>query len=71
MTALAPIARDTHRGWLLSHRLQPVPFRDFDWSATHPDFDGAEDAGDDRHVTGPTREAVCAAVDDWIEDNEQ
>lgn len=55
----------SHRGWSIDFVNPPIPCRDFDWCGTHPDFDGAEDANDDRVVHGRTREAVMAAIDDW------
>ena len=61
--------RDTYRGWSISFDFPPIPIRDFDWSATHPDYDGAEDANDNRYVHARTREAVEAEVDAWIDEN--
>lgn len=63
--AVAPKS-DTYRGWLISFDYPPIPCRDFDWSATHPDYDGAEDANDNRHVAASTREAVMAEIDAWF-----
>lgn len=62
--------RDTHRGWSISFDYPPIPFRDFDWSATHPDYDGADDANDNRHVCASTREGVIAEIDAWCAENE-
>lgn len=59
---------DTHRGWVISFEYPPIPCRDFDWAATHPDYDGADDANDNRVVHGRTREAVIAEIDAWHED---
>jgi hypothetical protein len=56
---------DTYRGWLLSHDYPPIPIRDFDWCATHPDYDGE---GDARIVHGPTVEAVKAAIDEYLDE---
>lgn len=66
----APVASDAHRGWRISFDFPPVPFREFDWSATHPDYDPTPvyadgPAGDDRIVHGRTREDVIAAIDAW------
>lgn len=61
---------DTYRGWLISYDYPPIPCRNFDWSATHPDYDGAEDANDNRHVAASTREGVMAEIDAWHAENE-
>ena len=63
-------ARDTHRGWDISFDYPAIPVRDFDWSASHPDYDGAPDANDHRFVHARTREGVIEAIDLWIEENE-
>lgn len=64
---------DRYRGWLITFDYPPIPCRDFDWSATHPDYDPtpnqAEDGpSDDRVVHGRTREAVMEAIDAWHDD---
>lgn len=62
----APVA-DTYRGWTISYDCPPIPCRQFDWSATHPDFDGE---GDDRVVHGRIRADVIAAIDAWYDEVE-
>lgn len=57
---------DVYRGWTISFDYPPIPCREFDWSATHPDYDGAEDANDNRVVHGRTRDDVIAAIDAWF-----
>jgi len=69
MLAYASEKRDDHRGWHIKYSPPPIPVRDFDWSATHPDYDGAEDANDGRIVHGRTREIVITEIDLWIEEN--
>jgi hypothetical protein len=71
VNAVATAPRNTHRGWLISWDYPPIPVRDFDWSATHPDYDGAEDANDNRHVHAATLEGVIAEIDAWIEENSE
>ena len=66
---------DTHRGWTISFDYPPIPCRDFDWSATHPDYDCDCDEGgffatSGAIVHGATREAVIAEIDLWHEENE-
>jgi len=56
-----------YRGWLLSFDYPPIPIRDHDWSATHPDFDGPEDG---RHVSGHTQQDVMDAIDEWHLEND-
>jgi len=59
--------RDDHRGWQIEHNSPPIPCRDFDWTATHPDFDGPEDG---RQVWGRTINDVVAAINGWYEDQD-
>lgn len=63
-------ASNTYRGWLISFDCPPIPWREFDWSATHPDYDGAHDAHDYRVVRGRTRGDVIAAIDAWYDEQE-
>jgi hypothetical protein len=58
--------RQTHRGWSISFDYPPIPDRRFDWSATHPDYDGDDD---DRYVHGATIDAVKAEIDAWYDEN--
>ncbi len=60
---------DIYRGWSIKFDFPPIPVRHFDWSATHPDYDGADHVGENRWVTGATREAVISEIDLWYEEN--
>lgn len=60
----------THHGWDISFDYPPIPCRDFDYSASHPDYDGAEDANDNRFVHAATMDAIRAAIDQFIEEEE-
>lgn len=51
---------DTYRGFDLEYYLTPIPIRAHDWTAAPVDYDFG-----DPILTGPTREAVCAEVDRW------
>ncbi len=62
--------RDDQRGWQIDYSPPPIPCRDFDYVATHPDFDGAPDANDSRQVFSRTINGVVAEIDGWYEDNE-
>lgn len=53
----------TYRGWRMDFDMKPIPTRAFDWSATHPDYDGE---GDDRQVFAATQRELMAAIDEWI-----
>lgn len=59
--------RDVHKRWSISFDYPPIPIRDADWSATHPNFDGFDD---NRYVQAATREALIEAIDEWIAENE-
>lgn len=63
--ALKPLA--TYRGWLVRYDPPPIPVRDFDWTATHPDYDGE---GDNRHVFGKDLHDLKRAVRVWEQENE-
>lgn len=60
---------DTYRGWNVSFDFPPIPCRDFDWSATSPDYDASYEGPEDGWVAsgevvhGRTRDAVIAEVD--------
>ena len=56
--------------WHLSHDFPPIPVRSCDWSATHDDYDGAPDAGDNRSVMGATRAEACKAVEVLLEEED-
>ncbi len=61
----------THQGWSISFDLKPIPCRDFDWTATHPDYDASYEGEEDGWVaTGgiehaATYEELIAAIDQW------
>ena len=63
-----------HRGWTISYDPPPIPCRDFDWSATGPNFDasyeGAEDGfvGNGQQVFARTLGALKDAVDVWFDE---
>lgn len=65
-----------YRGWSISHDYPPVPCRDFDWSATHPNYDPTPYYSDDgpsdhHHVHAATLEGVRAEIDAWIMENDE
>lgn len=58
-----------YRGWSVNYDPPPIPVRDFDWSATHPDYDadwrGEEDGWCDNGLkaNAATYEELCAEID--------
>lgn len=61
----------TYRDWEISFDMPPIPFRGFDWTATHEDFDGAPDANDGRQVHAATYEDLLVEIDSFIADREE
>jgi hypothetical protein len=61
---------DTYRGWSISYDPPPIPIRDFDWRATHPDYDASCEDGEwtdnGMKVEARTRDALLAEIDAWI-----
>ena len=68
-----PMPADQHRGWAISFDYPPIPCRDFDWSATSPDYDASYEGEEDGWVSsgtvlhGRTRADVIAEIDAHIE----
>lgn len=60
--------RDDYRGWQIEYSPPPIPVRDFDWNATHPDYDGAAGADDNRRVFGKSWDAVRSEIDEYFEE---
>jgi hypothetical protein len=63
---------DTHRSWRLYYEPTPIPVRDFDWTALHPDYDAWTDDGvwtdNGLKAFAATRGELCAEID-AIEDD--
>ena len=69
----------TYRGWSVSFDPPPIPERDFDCRATHPDYDasweGEEDGWQDNGLkaSAASYEALCEEIDalqdEWNETN--
>lgn len=62
----------THKGWAICADFPPIPTRDFDWSATSPDYD--VDCDQDgffhcggHHVHAATYEELLQEIEDAIE----
>lgn len=60
-------ALQTYRGWTVDYDAKPIPHRGFDWTGTHPDYDGE---GDSRLVHAATFQELAAEIDGEIADAE-
>ena len=68
-----------HRGWRIDFGAKPIPIRDFDWTATHPDYDASWEGEEDGWVDNGLKvnaatyeellEAIDEAQDEWNETN--
>ncbi len=58
----------TYGQWEISYNPPPIPYRGCDWQYCHKDFDGAEDACDNRHGAEPSLVACLDAIDDYEEE---
>lgn len=59
------MSADVHyRGHVISYDPPPIPIRNCDWQATDPNLDGTITGN------GATLDECKAAVDAWIEENE-
>lgn len=65
----------THKGWTIIAAYPPIPVRDFDWSATSPDYDCDCDQ-DGFHLAGgqivhaASYEALLVEIDAAIADGD-
>lgn len=74
-------AEDTYRGWTITYDPKPIPIRDYDWTATHPDYDASWEGEEDGWVdnglkaAAGSREELCELIDElqdeWNETNGQ
>lgn len=63
----------THKGWEVRFDPPPIPYRDFDWVAVHPEYDAwmedGEEASNGKIVHATTYAALIQAIDEWEADN--
>ena len=52
--------------WYIVCDCPPVPYRHWDWCATHEDYDGAPDAYDKRVAYGATREKCIEDIEEVV-----
>jgi len=67
---------DTYRGWDVGYDPKPIPCRDFDWTATSPDYDCDCDQDgfficSGQQVSAATFEGLTSEIDTAIEDMDQ
>ena len=62
-----------YRGWEVRFDPPPIPVRDFDWVAIHPDYEGWMEDGDyvsnGLIVHAPNKTALLQAIDAWELEN--
>lgn len=56
-----------YRGFWINYDPPPIPARNCDWEAIHPDYDGP---GDNRYFRAASEAAVCREVDAWYEEQD-
>lgn len=57
-----------YRGYHITYWMKPIPDRSCDWDWTHDDFDGADDANDNRCGHSRTLDDAMADIDAQIEE---
>lgn len=61
--------KETHKGWDIQFNPPPIPVRDFDWVAIHPDYEGWMQDGDyvsnGLIVHAPNKTELIKAIEDW------
>ena len=56
---------DTYRGWSISYDPPPIPARNCDWQAVHPDYDASWE-GEETGWTDNGLKAAAASREDLI-----
>lgn len=60
-----------YRGWQIGFDMPPIPSRDFDWSATSPNYDASYEGEEDGWIASggivhaATYEELLAEIDAW------
>ena len=55
-----------YNGFIITHWAKPIPDRSHDYDFVHEDYDGAEDAQDNRHGSGSSVEDCKAQIDELL-----
>lgn len=62
-----------YKGWEIRFDPPPIPVRDFDWVAIHPQYEGWQEDGryvsNGMIVNAPNYDALITEIDDWEYDN--
>lgn len=67
----------TYRGWLIDCDPKPIPVRNCDWTATHPDYDASYEGPEDGWVGShpilyaATEKDLMVEIDCWHMDEEE
>ena len=62
--------KTAYRDWHIDFDPPPIPTRNCDWQFWHDDFDGAEDANDNRCGYAASLEEAKAEIDLWYDERE-
>ena len=60
--------REKYRGFTIEYNPPPIPVRCCDWQFWHDDYDGAEDANDNRCGSAASLEDAKLEIDMILED---
>jgi len=67
------MADETYKEWIVRYDPPPIPTRDLDWIAVHPNYDGWTQDGEwvsnGMCIHAPSREALIEEIDNWEDDN--
>ena len=59
----------TYRGFHITYDPPPIPLRNSDWQYWHDDYDGADDANDDRHGSAKSLNDCRDEIDTYWREN--
>ena len=55
-----------YKGWHIKYNPKSIPVTSHDFDVVHQDYDGAEDAHDDRSFTCADLVEACELIDEYI-----
>jgi hypothetical protein len=63
------MAKDIYKNWEISYNPPPIPVRDFDWVAMHPDYEAWTEEGiwvsNNLCLHAANREELLAEIEEW------
>lgn len=59
-----------YRGFIISYDPPPIPIRTMDWHYVHEQYDGAEDAHDNRHGDCANLETCKLEIDELLSEED-